>query len=63
MDSGSLAKRIMQYADDRTLIVQHGREAVAFAAQFSPEKYRHNIRGLFKNISYWTGCLEGSGKP
>jgi glycosyltransferase involved in cell wall biosynthesis len=50
MDAGSLAKRIMEYVDDRTLVADHGRKAIAFATQFGPEKYRQNIRGLFKNI-------------
>jgi glycosyltransferase involved in cell wall biosynthesis len=50
MDSGGLAKRIMQYVDDRMLVVQHGYEAVTFASQFRPEKYRQNIRELFKKL-------------
>ena len=50
MDSESLAKRIMEYVDDRTLVVDHGGKAIAFAAQYRPEQYRQNIQGLFKNI-------------
>jgi glycosyltransferase involved in cell wall biosynthesis len=50
MDSESLAKRIMHYVDDRNLVVDHGNEAAAFAAQFGPEKYRQNIQGLFKEL-------------
>jgi glycosyltransferase involved in cell wall biosynthesis len=50
MDPTRLAARIMQYADDRAWIVQHGRQASAFATQFGPEKYRHNIRILFDGI-------------
>jgi glycosyltransferase involved in cell wall biosynthesis len=50
MDSESLAKRIMEYVDDRTLLADHGKKAIAFATQFGPERYRQNIRGLFKNI-------------
>jgi hypothetical protein len=50
MDSISLAKRIMQYVDDRTLVADHGNKAITFAAQFDPEKYRQNIRSLFKML-------------
>jgi glycosyltransferase involved in cell wall biosynthesis len=50
MDSGTLAKRIMQYADDRTLVAEHGERAVSFAAQYGPQNYRRNIRVLFEDI-------------
>ena len=50
MESASLAKRIMQYADDRMLVIEHGSKAAAFAQQFSPERYRHIIGTLFGEI-------------
>ena len=50
MDSDGLAHRMMQYADDRTLIAEHGDIAVAFATHYGPQKYRNNIRALFKDI-------------
>ena len=50
MDLASLAKRIMQYADDRLLVAEHGNEALTFAAQFGPEKYRRSIGALFADI-------------
>lgn len=50
MDSQALAQRIMKYAEDRTLVAQHGNVAVEFASNYGPEKYRHNIGMLFKSL-------------
>jgi glycosyltransferase involved in cell wall biosynthesis len=50
MDSESLANRIIEYVEDRTLAAERGKKAAAFAAQFGPEKYRQRIQTLFKNI-------------
>jgi glycosyltransferase involved in cell wall biosynthesis len=59
MDPWRLAERIMQYAENRALISEHGHEAMAFAKQFGPESYRRRMRDLF------SGILEGrsSGQP
>ena len=50
MDSEALANRIMQYVDNRMLIADHGKKAISFAAQFTPEKYRQGIQSLFNSI-------------
>ncbi len=50
MDAEALARRIMQYADHHDLLDAHARQAMAFAAQFSPATYRRNIRGLFRKL-------------
>jgi len=50
MDSESLAKRILTYAEDRFLLLEHGDQAASFAAKFSPERYRRQVQSLLKNI-------------
>lgn len=50
MNADALAARIMLYANDRSLVAEHAGEAVRFAAQFGPETYRRNIRGLFRQL-------------
>lgn len=50
MDPESLARRIMEYVADRTLLIDHGEKAVAFAAKFTARAYRHNIQNLFKTV-------------
>ena len=50
MNSERLAERIMQYADDRTLVVSHGEQATSFARRFTPRAYRQSIQVLFRKI-------------
>jgi glycosyltransferase involved in cell wall biosynthesis len=50
MDPESLAKRIMTYVDNRMLLIEHGEQAAAFAAKFTPSVYRQNIQDLFRSI-------------
>ena len=50
MDSDSLAARIMSYADNRTLVAEHGELAVAFASNFTPSAYRRNIQTLLRDV-------------
>ena len=50
MDADSLAARIMHYADNRTLAIEHGELATTFASNFTPSAYRHNIQTLFRNV-------------
>lgn len=50
MDSSALIKRIMTYVDNPDLVVQHGMDALAFAREQTPQKYRRNIGGLFSRL-------------
>jgi glycosyltransferase involved in cell wall biosynthesis len=50
MNADALAARIMFYANDRSLVDEHAAVAESFAAQFGPETYRRNIRGLFRQL-------------
>ena len=50
MDPDALARRILLYAEDRTVLAEHAAVATQFAAQFSPETYRSHIRELFAQL-------------
>lgn len=50
MNADALAARIMLYANDRSLVAEHSAVAKGFAAQFGPETYRRNIRGLYRSL-------------
>lgn len=50
MNAEALAARIMQYAQNRTLVAEHAEVAVRFAGQFGPETYRRNIRSLYQQV-------------
>lgn len=50
MNSRHLVERILYYADERSRIPEDGKIAMAFAATYTPQHYRHNVRRLFKNI-------------
>ena len=50
MDPESLAKRIMEYVDDRTLVLKDGEQAARFAVKFTALAYRQRIQALFKNV-------------
>ena len=50
MDTDSIACRLTLYAENRDLIREHGAIAVNFAQQFTPGRYREEIKGLFKQV-------------
>ena len=50
MDSRRIAERLLLYANDRTLCREHGKTAVAFANQFTPERYRKQLGRFFRKV-------------
>jgi len=50
MNSQHLAERILYYANERSLIPEHGKIAMAFATTYTPQRYRNNVCRLFTNI-------------
>jgi glycosyltransferase involved in cell wall biosynthesis len=50
MNPEALAARILMYAENRALVAEHSAVAEGFAAQFGPETYRRNIRGLYQQL-------------
>ena len=50
MNPDALAARILMYAENRALAAEHAAVAQAFAAEFGPETYRRNIRGLYRKL-------------
>jgi len=50
MDSQQLAERIVYYSDDRARLREDGAAAMAFAALFTPQRYRCHVRELFSTI-------------
>jgi glycosyltransferase involved in cell wall biosynthesis len=50
MNSQHLAERILYYANERSLIPEHGKIAMAFATTYTPQRYRYNVCRLFTNI-------------
>jgi hypothetical protein len=50
MNPEALAARILMYAENRVLVAEHAAVAEGFAAQFGPETYRGNIRGLYQQL-------------
>ncbi len=50
MDSGAIAERLEYYAGDRAVLEQDGRIAAAFARQFTPQRYRDQIKCLFRRL-------------
>lgn len=50
MDPERLAARIMHYANHRSLVIDDGERAAAFAANFTAQAYRRNIQTLFKDL-------------
>lgn len=57
MNSAALARRIMTYVDNPHLIVQHGIDALAFAREQTPQKYRLNIGTLLKRLLEERGAV------
>jgi hypothetical protein len=50
MNSDALAARLALYAGDRELCREHGRIAVDFAKQFTPERYRRQLHDIFYKL-------------
>ena len=50
MNSPAIAERLALYADDRQRCREHGSMALAFARQYSPEKYRRQVKKIFAQL-------------
>jgi glycosyltransferase involved in cell wall biosynthesis len=50
MNSEAIATRLMIYARDRGLLRAHGKRAVSFARQYTPERYREGIKKLLLQL-------------
>jgi glycosyltransferase involved in cell wall biosynthesis len=50
MNADAIAERLQLYARDRALCRAHGRIAAEFAASYTPERYRAEIKTLFRRI-------------
>ncbi|HEV2804407.1 MAG TPA: glycosyltransferase family 4 protein [Chthoniobacterales bacterium] len=50
MNPSALAERIDLYAGDRDLCREHGQRALGFAAHFTPERYRAELKKLFTSL-------------
>ncbi len=50
MNAEAIARRILLYGQNRALCAEHGQMATAFAAQFSPERYRASLKDLFRRL-------------
>ena len=48
MNVDAIASRLALYADDRDLLQEHGRVALSFAHQFTPGRYREQIKKLLQ---------------
>jgi hypothetical protein len=49
-DAGAIATRLSFYLDHRELLAEHGRQAAAFATQFTPERYRRGIQAIYRQL-------------
>jgi glycosyltransferase involved in cell wall biosynthesis len=50
MNSRRIAERLLLYAQDRDLCRAHGRQAAQFARQFTPGRYREQIKALCRHL-------------
>ncbi len=50
MDADAIAERLLLYARDRELCREHGRVAAEFARQYTPERYREQIKDLYRRL-------------
>lgn len=50
MNADAIAERLLLYGRDRQLCHEHGGVAARFAAQFTPERYREQIKCLFRRL-------------
>jgi glycosyltransferase involved in cell wall biosynthesis len=56
LDSGAITERLNGYAEDRERAGRDGLEASLFAAQFTPRRYRDQIKAVFR------GLLDGNSE-
>lgn len=50
MDSDAIAERLTLYAQDRDLCREHGLLAAEFARHYTPQRYREQIRELYRKL-------------
>lgn len=50
LDSGAITERLSWYEGDRDRAEREGREASLFAAQFSPQRYRDQIKQVYRDL-------------
>lgn len=50
LDSGAITERLNWYVADRDRAVREGRDASAFASQFSPQRYRNQIKDVYRGL-------------
>jgi glycosyltransferase involved in cell wall biosynthesis len=50
MNARAIAERLELYARDRVLCRAHGQVAAEFARQFTPERYRNNLKKFFSTV-------------
>ena len=48
MNADAIAERLTLYADNRELCREHGRIATGFAGEFTPDRYRHQVKNVFQ---------------
>lgn len=51
MNADAITERLLLYATDRELCKEHGRLAMEFAKQYTPERYRDQVKAVYR------GCL------
>jgi glycosyltransferase involved in cell wall biosynthesis len=50
MNSTAIARRLEYYASDRDALARDGKIAQVFAKQFTPERYREQIKNLLQKL-------------
>ena len=49
-DAEAIASRLSLYLKHRALLAEHGRQAAAFAMQFTAERYRRGIQEIYRQL-------------
>jgi glycosyltransferase involved in cell wall biosynthesis len=50
MNSDAIAQRLEHYSTDRTALKQDGQIAAEFARQYTPERYREQVKNLLRRL-------------
>lgn len=50
LDSGAITERLTWHEADRDRVVKEGQKASLFAAQYSPQSYRNQIKGVYHRL-------------
>ncbi|WP_395734029.1 glycosyltransferase family 4 protein [Prosthecobacter sp.] len=50
LDSSAITERLSGYEEDRECAAREGREASLFAAQFSPQRYRDQVKDVYRGL-------------